>query len=675
MQTALLYLTLGLGGGALFACLGLSASITHRASGLVNLAIGTMAMVPALTYHSLRMEGDLVLPVVGLPSRFDLADRLPVVVALPLALAVGVGLFVLAVLVVFHPMRDAPAVTKAVASIGVSLVLLGVAREVYGARTRQTTALFPDHPVHLFGGQIPADRLWFVVLAVGFTAACTAFFRWSRAGLVLRAGSDNERGVLLLGWSPRRSAVVAWALAGLVASGAAVVLASFASIAPAQFGLYTVPALGAALAGRFRNLWIVCGVGLGIGALQGLAVHLGAMESLPRTLQGGFDDALPLLVIVVALVVRGHDAAEAGSAGPAKVPDGRAGAAPVGLRRGGRGGARGRLVRRQPAAAQPRRDDHHGGARAVDGGVGRLHRSGVAGPGHHRRAGRLPARRAHLRPPRAVPVGAGPGDPGCRRARVRRGHPGAADPGAQLMVVSLAFAVAINRLVLQNGELGRSAFGLTIEPARLFGIDLGTFGPGGFPAPRSVVLIVGVAALSFVAIANLRRSSTGRRWLAVRGNESAAAACGVDVVRAKLLASAVAVGLAGVAGVLVAQNVETLSYRLFDIDLALALVALAYLGGVASISGAVVAGLLDRGRPGRARPRRGQRQAGRLTGVRGRAGAGVRAGAGRTGRHRRRGAQAPGASAREPNPTSPSRTAVADSVRSLDPGGGSAIAP
>ena len=56
-----------------------------------------------------------------------------------------------------------------------------------------------------------------------------------------------------------------------------------------------------------------------------------------------------------------------------------------------------------------------------------------------------------------------------------------------------------------------------------------------------------------------------------------------------------AVGLAGVAGVLIAQNVETLSYRLFDIDLALALVALAYLGGVASISGAVVAGLLTAG--------------------------------------------------------------------------------
>ncbi len=230
--------------------------------------------------------------------------------------------------------------------------------------------------------------------------------------------------------------------------------------------------------------------------------------------------------------------------------------------------------------------------------------------------------------------------------------------GAQLMVVSLAFAVAINRLVLQNGELGRSAFGLTIEPARLFGIDLGTFGPGGFPAPRSVVLIVGVAALSFVAIANLRRSSTGRRWLAVRGNESAAAACGVDVVRAKLLASAVAVGLAGVAGVLIAQNVETLSYRLFDIDLALALVALAYLGGVASISGAVIAGLLTAG--GLVEHFLGVgsgKQGGSLV-------YGVAlvlvcvVGAGRSGRHRRRRAQASGAPRRAApgRPTSRSRT-------------------
>jgi branched-chain amino acid transport system permease protein len=167
--------------------------------------------------------------------------------------------------------------------------------------------------------------------------------------------------------------------------------------------------------------------------------------------------------------------------------------------------------------------------------------------------------------------------------------------GAQLMVVSLAFAVAINRLVLQNGELGNSAFGLTVAPAHLFGFDLGTFGPGGFPAPRSVAMIVLIAGASFLAIANLRRARTGLRWLAVRGNEGAAAACGIDVVRTKLLASAISVGLAGVAGVLIAQNSQSLSYRLFDTDIALALVALAYLGGVASIWGAIVAGLLAAG--------------------------------------------------------------------------------
>jgi branched-subunit amino acid ABC-type transport system permease component len=75
------------------------------------------------------MEGDLVVPIPGLPARLDLADQLPALLAVPIALAVGVTLFLVVLLLVFHPMRDSPAITKAVASIGISLVLLGIARQ------------------------------------------------------------------------------------------------------------------------------------------------------------------------------------------------------------------------------------------------------------------------------------------------------------------------------------------------------------------------------------------------------------------------------------------------------------------------------------------------------------------------------------------------------------------
>jgi ABC-type branched-subunit amino acid transport system permease subunit len=432
-------------------------------------------------------------------------------------------------------------------------------------------------------------------VAIGFTALCTAFFRWSRTGLVLRAGTDNERGVLLLGWSPKRSAVVAWTLAALLASGAAIVLASFASIAPDQFGVYTVPALGAALAGRFRNLWIVCGVGLGIGALQALAVRLGSLQSLPLTLQSGLDDALPLIVIVVTLSFAGTSLPRRGALlerrFPMAAPAPRAWmlaaltAAALAVAWFGASPLRLSLVQTVITAVLALSMVVSAGyigqvslAQVTIAGLAAYLLAGLSAGWH------VPFPFAQLL---AILGAAGLGFVvGIPALRIR---------GAQLMVVSLAFVIAVNRLVLQNAQLGRAVYGISIEPPSLFGFDLGTYGPGGFPAPRSVVLIVVVAAASFVAVANLRRSGTGRRWLAVRANEAAAAACGVDVVRMKLLASAVAVGLAGVAGVLIAHNAETVSYRLFDTDLVLALVALAYLGGVASIGGAIVAGLLAAG--------------------------------------------------------------------------------
>ena len=58
--------------------------------------------------------------------------------------------------------------------------------------------------------------------------------------------------------------------------------------------------------------------------------------------------------------------------------------------------------------------------------------------------------------------------------------------------------------------------------------------------------MVGVLTLSAIAVVMIRRSGTGRRWLAVRANEVASASLGVPVARVKLEAFAVAGFLAGV---------------------------------------------------------------------------------------------------------------------------------
>jgi branched-chain amino acid transport system permease protein len=101
-----------------------------------------------------------------------------------------------------------------------------------------------------------------------------------------------------------------------------------------------------------------------------------------------------------------------------------------------------------------------------------------------------------------------------------------------------------------------------------------------------------VLALLAVAVSNLRRSGTGRRFLAVRANERAAAAAGIKVQRNKLLAFAVASAVAGVAGVMTAFQQQQISSANWTFFLGLGFLAFAYLGGITSVNGALIGGLL-----------------------------------------------------------------------------------
>jgi len=93
-------------------------------------------------------------------------------------------------------------------------------------------------------------------------------------------------------------------------------------------------------------------------------------------------------------------------------------------------------------------------------------------------------------------------------------------------------------------------------------------------------------------LARLRSSGAGRQLLAVRANERAAAAVGIDVTVARLGAFALSAFIAGSAGALLGYQQGRLSYGSFGVFVSLAYLAVAYLGGVAGIAGALVGGLL-----------------------------------------------------------------------------------
>ena len=103
---------------------------------------------------------------------------------------------------------------------------------------------------------------------------------------------------------------------------------------------------------------------------------------------------------------------------------------------------------------------------------------------------------------------------------------------------------------------------------------------------------LGATVLLCLLVVSVRRGTLGRRMLAVRSNERAAAGAAINVRNVKLAAFGISALIAGVAGTLYAYNFGSVSADRFSVPLALSLIAFAYAGGITLVSGAVFAGLI-----------------------------------------------------------------------------------
>jgi len=163
--------------------------------------------------------------------------------------------------------------------------------------------------------------------------------------------------------------------------------------------------------------------------------------------------------------------------------------------------------------------------------------------------------------------------------------------GVDLAVLTLAAGVAVDEVLFRNPRLTGGLGGSRVPDPALPGIDLAASGADGPRLAFGLLVLVTLAGCC-LAIARLRLGPLGRRLLAVRVNERAAAAAGVDVARTKVTAFVLAAFLAGLGGALLGYSQGQLSYESFGVFASLSLLAVAYLGGVASITGAVLGGLL-----------------------------------------------------------------------------------
>jgi branched-chain amino acid transport system permease protein len=161
--------------------------------------------------------------------------------------------------------------------------------------------------------------------------------------------------------------------------------------------------------------------------------------------------------------------------------------------------------------------------------------------------------------------------------------------GDYLAIVTLGFGEIV-RLVLENW----SAF--SGGPSGIPNVPRAAL-PGWEPGLRGATVLLyyvslALAALAALVVARLRDSRIGRAWVALREDELAAEAMGIDRTRVKLAALAAGAFWAGVAGVLFAARttfVSPASFTFLESAMALAVVVL---GGPGSVGGVAVAALV-----------------------------------------------------------------------------------
>jgi ABC-type branched-subunit amino acid transport system ATPase component/branched-subunit amino acid ABC-type transport system permease component len=165
--------------------------------------------------------------------------------------------------------------------------------------------------------------------------------------------------------------------------------------------------------------------------------------------------------------------------------------------------------------------------------------------------------------------------------------------GLMLAVTTFVFGVTAQLYFYRQPLLSGGASSLVSFPrGKVFGIDLSSQ-----RAYYWAVLVVLVVVVIFVS--RLRKSGIGRTTIAVRDNADSAAAYTVGTATTKLRAFALAGGLAGLGGAMIAGAVEAVPFteRYFLVGDSLQLVAMVVIGGIASPMGAVIGALWVIGMP------------------------------------------------------------------------------
>jgi branched-chain amino acid transport system permease protein len=268
----------GLTGGAIYALVALGFGVVHNTMGIVNftqvdfVSLGGMILFSALFAVGLPMAPALVVAVAGVTLAAMAVEEL--------------GL---------RPSRSQSHLVLIFLTIGLSIILRGLMKIIWGKNRMAVPPLTSEEPVHLLGATILPQTLWILALTAVAIVLLVLFFRKTAMGLAMRGVAANPEAAAVVGLKVWRVKAMSFALAGALGGLAGCLVTPITTLSYDVGVLLGLKGFAAAILGGFGSF---------PGAILG-GLILGLLESLGAAyISSAYKDAIAFVVLLLVLFVR-----------------------------------------------------------------------------------------------------------------------------------------------------------------------------------------------------------------------------------------------------------------------------------------------------------------------------------------------------------------------------------
>lgn len=275
MNSYLIFLMAGLAIGSIYALSGVGLVLLYRATGVLNLAYGAIGAAAALISWQLGQWGGFA-PFCWLAG---------IVTAGLISLSYG--------LLISPRLEHREPVIKAMATLGVLLILLGLLYSLWPANPRRLDLPSDTIAFNLMGVRLTLTRVLAFIATLLLTAAIALFLARTRIGLYMRALASHRQLSAIVGIRVIRVEVLAWSISGVMAGISGILLGALVRLDAGALTFLVIPALAAAIIGRLQSLSLTLVAGLLIGVVESLCTLLPALSP--------YRSATPFVLAVLAI--------------------------------------------------------------------------------------------------------------------------------------------------------------------------------------------------------------------------------------------------------------------------------------------------------------------------------------------------------------------------------------